>query len=639
MTIELFNQTAMLLGAALVSVTILVYSLIQNRVSRQQNRLFLAMVLNVMIASFANLIRYYAAPYALVSEAACTTIKTAHLCYYALHNVLAMTFGIYVTKVNSSWVRMKVWMYYLYVAPCILLELLILTNPMHQMFFYYDGQMNVYRNFMVLPMYAVSLGYILFALTNLLFHWNAITKKRQMALIFYFGLVFAGMIIQMFNSNIKTELLTEALALIGVMLFIEKEDDRIDLSLGIYNRTAMIADIRNYFRMGQQIQIICIRLTNDDLILRLAGESSLDTLNRTVTDALKECSSWYEIYHATPTGFMIVNTGTPENAVTLSEKIYVRFMDGIYMPGADTPITATLLRASIPSDMLTLADVLLMCDASLPEKKQKGIIHGKRLAYLKRNTELEEALTRGLAEHNFRIFYQTVHRSDDLKPFAVKALVRLNDPKLGEVMPGEFIPQAERTGQIHALGNLILEDVCDFIRSGVPARLGLECININLSFVQCMQPGFAERVTRIVESHQVRPSMLNFEITKPVNKDDYEILDRVIRDLKKQGFLFSMEDFGAGYSNIQSILALDFDVVKVDKSILWAATDSEVGRIVLQSSIRMIRDLNRKILVEGVESEAQIELLQELGADYLQGYYFSKPISGEQLETKGFMTK
>ena len=272
-------------------------------------------------------------------------------------------------------------------------------------------------------------------------------------------------------------------------------------------------------------------------------------------------------------------------------------------------------------------------------KKQKGIIHGKRLAYLKRNTELEEALTRGLAEHNFRIFYQTVHRSDDLKPFAVKALVRLNDPKLGEVMPGEFIPQAERTGQIHALGNLILEDVCDFIRSGVPARLGLECININLSFVQCMQPGFAERVTRIVESHQVRPSMLNFEITKPVNKDDYEILDRVIRDLKKQGFLFSMEDFGAGYSNIQSILALDFDVVKVDKSILWAATDSEVGRIVLQSSIRMIRDLNRKILVEGVESEAQIELLQELGADYLQGYYFSKPISGEQLETKGYMTK
>ena len=632
MTIGLFNQTAMLLGAALLSITILVYSMIQNRVSRQQNRLFLAMVLNVLIASVANLIRFYASPYATTSGIANIAVRASQLCYYALHNTLAMIFGIYVTKVNSSWVRMKVWMYYLYVVPCMILEFLILTNPWHEMFFYFDAQMNIHRNFMVVPMYAVSLGYILFALSNLLFHWNAITGKRQIALVFYFGLVFAGMIIQMLNSSIKTELLTEALALIGIMLFIEKEDDRIDLTCGVYNRGAMIADLRNYFRMGQRTQIIGIRLTNDDLILRLAGESSLDTLNRTVTDVLKECCPWYEIYRATPSGFMIINTGTPERAVTLSEKIYVRFLDGIYMPGADTPITATLLRASIPEDMLSVSDVLLMCDASLPEKKQKGIIHGKHLAYLKRNTEIEDALNRGLSEHNFKIFYQTVHRSDDLKPFAAKALVRLKDPELGEVMPGEFIPQAERTGQIHPLGCLILEEVCDFIRSGAPARLGLELINVNLSFVQCMQPGFAERITSIVESRQVRPSMLNFEITKPVNKDDYEILNRIIKDLKNRGFLFSMEDFGAGYSNIQSILALDFDVVKVDKSILWAATESEMGRIVLQSSIRMIRDLNRKILVEGVENEAQIELLKELGADYLQGYYFSKPVSGEQLE-------
>ena len=635
MTIEIFNQTAMLLGAALVSITILVYSLVQNRTSRQQNRLFLGLVLNVMIASIATIIRYYAAPYAPDSEIATITIKISHLVYYALHNILAMMFGIYVTKVNSSWVRMKVWMYYLYVTPCAILEILILTNPMHQMFFYYDAQMNVYRNFMVLPMYAVSIGYILFALTNLMFHWSAITKKRQISLVFYFGLVFAGMIIQMINSNIKTELLTEALALIGVMLFIEKEDDRIDLTCGIYNRAAMVQDIRNYMRMGQKIQVICIRLTNHDLILRLAGEGSLDTLNRTVSKYFKECCPWYEIYHATPVCFMIVNTGTPEDAVALSEKIYVRFINGLYMPGAETPINATILRASVPEELVSVSDVLLMCDASLPEKQQKGIVCGKRLAYLRRNSDVEEAITRGLRERNFEIFYQTVHRTEDLLPFAVKALVRLKDPILGDVMPGEFIPQAERTGQIHELGNLILEEVCDFIRSGLPARLGLECINVNLSFVQCMQPGFTERVKNIVESHHIRSSMLNFEITKPVNKEDYEILDHVIRDLKKEGFLFSMEDFGAGYSNVESVLSLDFDVVKIDKSILWAAAESEVGRIVLSSSIRMIRDLNRRILVEGVENESQIKLLTELGADYLQGFYFSKPVSRETLEANG----
>ncbi len=635
MTIDIFNQSAMILGAALVSTTILIYTLIQNRTGRKQNKLFLGLVLNIMIASFANLLRYYATPYAMRSDTAAMAVKVSHLIYYALHNVLAMTFGIYITKVNSSWVKMRVWMYYLYVLPCLILEVLILTNPLHEMFFYYDAQMNASRNFMVLPMYAVSFAYILFALTNLVRHWNAISRKRQIALVFYFLLVFTGMLIQMINSKIKTELLSEALTLVGIMLFIEKEDDRIDLTCGVYNRSAMLQDIRNYLRMGQKIQAICIRLTNQDLILRLAGMSSMDALCKVVTKSLKECCPWYEIYHATPFGFMIVNTGSAEDAVTLSEKIYVMFINGVYLSGVDTPIDVRMLRARVPEELTTVSDVLLMCDAPLPEEPKKGIICGNRLNYLKRSSELDEALTRGLKEHNFEIFYQTVHRLDDLKPFAVKALVRLKDPVLGDVMPGEFIPQAERTGQIHALGNEILEDVCDFIRSGLPAKLGLECIHVNLSFVQCMQPGFAERVTHIAESNRIRPSMLNFEITKPVNKEDYDVLDKVILELKKKGFLFSMEDFGTGYSNVESVFALDFDVVKIDKSILWAATESEMGRIVLLSSIRMIRDLKRKVLVEGVENKEQIELLQELGADYLQGYYFSKPVSRSVLESAG----
>ena len=635
MTIDIFNQSAMLLGATLVSLTILIYTLLQKRTSRQQNQLFIGLVINILLASFFNLLRYYVSPYAPESETASVVIRVCHLCYYSLHNLLAMIFGIYVTKVNSSWVRMKVWMYYLYVIPCFVLEVLILTNPLHEMFFYYDTQMEVHRNFMVAPMYGVSFAYILFALTNLLRHWKAISRKRHIALVFYFILVFAGMLIQMIDVRIKTELLSEALTLIGIMLFIEKEDDRIDLNCGVYNRNAMIADLQNYQRMGQEIRTICIRLTNHDLILRLAGKSSMDALCKVVAEDLKTCCPWYEIYHCTPFGFMIVNTGSEENMVALSEKIYVRFMNGIYLQGADTPIEATMLRASVPTDLTSVSDVLLMCDSPLPDKPKKGIISGKRLNYLQRSSELEAALSRGLEEKNFEIFYQTVHHLEDLSPFAVKALVRLKDPKLGDVMPGEFIPQAERTGQIHVLGDLILEEVCDFIRSGVPAKLGLECINVNLSFVQCMQPGFGERISRIVESQRIRPSMLNFEITKPVDKEDYEILDHVIRDMKKRGFRFSMEDFGAGYSSVESVVTLDFDVVKIDKSVLWAAAESEMGRIVLLSSIRMIRDLHRKILVEGVENESQIDLLRDLGVDYLQGYYFSKPVSRESLEKNG----
>ena len=109
------------------------------------------------------------------------------------------------------------------------------------------------------------------------------------------------------------------------------------------------------------------------------------------------------------------------------------------------------------------------------------------------------------------------------------------------------------------------------------------------------------------------------------------MLDRVIRDLKKRGFLFSMEDYGSGYANIDSIFTLDFDVVKIDKSILWSAAQSENGRIILSSSIKLVKELGRKILVEGVESVEQINVLEDFEVDYLQGYYFSKPVKRQEL--------
>ena len=120
--------------------------------------------------------------------------------------------------------------------------------------------------------------------------------------------------------------------------------------------------------------------------------------------------------------------------------------------------------------------------------------------------------------------------------------------------------------------------------------------------------------------------MITFEITESVGADDYQKLGEIIKELKSSGYQFAMDDYGTGYSNIQSIFSLDFDVVKIDKSILWAAEKGELGMTILTNSINMIRQMKKKIVVEGVETESQIKLLESLGVDYQQGFYFSKPI-------------
>ena len=100
--------------------------------------------------------------------------------------------------------------------------------------------------------------------------------------------------------------------------------------------------------------------------------------------------------------------------------------------------------------------------------------------------------------------------------------------------------------------------------------------------------------------------------------------------LKREGFRFSMDDFGTGYSNLQAAFSLGLDIIKIDKSILWAAEQNDIGRAILESNIGMIKKIGKEILVEGVETSSQVDLLRFLKADYLQGFYFSKPIKKEE---------
>ena len=141
-----------------------------------------------------------------------------------------------------------------------------------------------------------------------------------------------------------------------------------------------------------------------------------------------------------------------------------------------------------------------------------------------------------------------------------------------------------------------------------------------------MQPDFLQQINQIAEKFDIDKRCINFEITESIAASDYGLLSSIVNVLKSEGYQFSMDDYGTGYSNIESIFSLDFDVVKIDKSILWNAEKSELGRIVLENTVHMVRQMHRKILVEGVETSEQISLLDTLGVDYLQGYFFSRPI-------------
>lgn len=213
----------------------------------------------------------------------------------------------------------------------------------------------------------------------------------------------------------------------------------------------------------------------------------------------------------------------------------------------------------------------------------------------------------------------------------LEALIRLKDEQYGFVSPELFIPEAEKTGAIHKIGDFVLEEVCKFIASPAFRELGLSFIEVNLSVVQCMQTKLVEHIAGILYKYGVEPQQINLEITETAAAVSQKTLEDNIRELTEAGIRFSMDDFGTGYSNIQRVVQLPFNIIKLDRS-FTELYDDEPHRTFLASIIHMIKVLNMRIVVEGVETKEMLQLFSELEYDYIQGFYFSKSIPRAEFE-------
>ena len=238
---------------------------------------------------------------------------------------------------------------------------------------------------------------------------------------------------------------------------------------------------------------------------------------------------------------------------------------------------------------------------------------------------LEEIIETGLRENEFTVSYQPIYSIDSNKFKTAEALVRLNSKKYGMIPPAAFISYAENTGRIEEIDSFVMEEVFKFVSSETFIALGLEYIEINLSMAECINPHLIERVRILMEKYNVDPKRVNLEITESFDSSEQELISQNLRKLNEMGFDFSLDDYGTGYSNINRFSTLPISIVKIDKSLVDECDDKDIRKI-LDYSFSIVKDLNKKTVVEGVETKEQLERFKGYGANYIQGYYFSKPL-------------
>ena len=244
--------------------------------------------------------------------------------------------------------------------------------------------------------------------------------------------------------------------------------------------------------------------------------------------------------------------------------------------------------------------------------------------------QISGLMEKALQCREFALYLQPKYTVVSKRLSGAEALVRWISPDRGFVSPGDFIPLFEKNGFIVRLDDYMLNAVCALLRRWIDEGKRLYPISVNLSRVNFTDRSIAKRIRATVDSYAVPHKYVELELTESAFFDDRETLVATVKQLRRAGFRVSMDDFGSGYSSLNSLRELPLDVIKIDKDFFGESGDTERGELILRDTIRLAKDLNLEIVAEGVETAEQVAFLEGTKCDLIQGFYFAKPMPVEE---------
>ena len=310
-----------------------------------------------------------------------------------------------------------------------------------------------------------------------------------------------------------------------------------------------------------------------------------------------------------------------------------------YLMDTEYYCTMSMGIVTFPSSGTDVNELIKKADIAMYEAKKSG---KNRYSYYdegndsnsSKRLDIENNMRLAVASEctEFVVYYQPVVDTFTGVCVSCEALVRWDSKALGFMAPGEFIPLAEYLGLITYIGDFVLEAACKKCREWNENGHPDFRVNINLSVVQLLQKNIVETIKRIIDDTGANPNNIVLEITETFAINDMERIMKIIRGIKALGIGIALDDFGTGYSSLNYIKQLPLDIIKVDKTFIDDILEDDYAQAFVKLIVELSKTIGTKICVEGVEKVEQYEFLKEIGVDFIQGFYFGRPIAVKDFE-------
>lgn len=483
-------------------------------------------------------------------------------------------------------------------------------------------------------MHYLSTLFILVQVVVLFSCWRRIPRYiRTLFLFSSIFLILSLIFFQWFRQPYLLGISSTFMLLLSYLVW-QRRELTLDLLTRIPNYTAYLEHLKHVVRTAQETTILMLDIENFRLINDRYGNAHGDVFLQRFAAKLETSIPSGPVFRLFGNRFAIILPHQSHNGIVrIVKDIRSIANEGFLIEEMHISCHVNIAIVESPLKTNTVEEIVESLDYTMAEIKERRrlsvIIFNQKLVPLRqRKLDVLSVLRRAVVQESMvKVLYQPIIATKDNRIIAAEALMRIEDDRLGMISPGEFIPAAEMAGLISPLTEIIIRKVSTFLKNHDQQASHLSHISINISADDLHSAEFARRILDIIEQTKVDAGKLSFEVTESMLLSPSDSVQKNWNAFTEQGIHFLLDDFGTGYSNLATLVSKPFDFVKLDRSLVSNATNNYE---LLSLITGMLKHLGLSMVAEGVETKEQLEVVMREGIQFVQGYYFSKPVSEEQ---------
>lgn len=499
-------------------------------------------------------------------------------------------------------------------------------------FFYYFVDGTYYQGFGAGFVYVYTAYYFLLNMMLVVRRYKVVSLRTKIIIGIYITVAVSMLILQYQVRGVLLTSVGNAVILLMVYLAMQNPSELLDPVTKVGNERAFLAQMKNILGHRSRMTLITVRLRQFHHIHGILGIDNSELLLQDVGTYLYQLCGKFHVFRTSTDTFTVL-AETEEQADMIRGSIEEKFSQDWVIQQNHIVLDMDMVVQHYPEDFQSIPEYMGMRQFLLERATASGtqaVIESDAaiMEQYRRRSKVELAIAQAIREKSFEIFYQPIYSVEERSIVSLEALVRLKDEELGFIPPDEFFSLAERDGNVIHIGEQTLEECCKFLSQHVLSNesLGIRTIQINISMVQCLRQNLSETIIPVLERYHIPPSMITLELTERTAISAPERLKRHMKELGELGINFAVDDYGSGNSNFSYLIQFPFKEVKIDKEIATAYFNNDTAKVILENEIQTMRKLGIPLVVEGIETKEQSEEMQRLGVDYIQGYYYGKPL-------------